>query len=206
MGGLTNMFSNGQSNGYQDESASYQRGMDQANQYYSPYLQAGQSAIPQYQNWINQMQGQQNGNWMKDYQESPYAKYLTQTETNAQNNAAAGGGLLGSGANQKANMTLANNISSADMQNYFNNMQSQNQMIGGGLNNLMGNGFQGAQGISNLIAQLMTGQGNAQGHQDVANQQAKNSMLGSLTAFGPNSQGSQDMLSKILPMIAGGGM
>ena len=214
MGDISNMLSGGQSGGYQDLINAYQNATTGANNMYQqgmgglqPYNQAGQSAIPQYQNVLNQIAGQENGNWMKGYQESPYAQYLTGKETNAMQNAAAAGGILGTGANQQAVANLANNITAQDMQNYFNNMQSQNAMQLGGYGNLMNQGLSAgqsqaglSQGFGNLLAQLAVGQGQAQGNRDLASTQGKESGLGGLiggvlnpggdTSAGENMSGS----------------
>lgn len=155
----------------------------------APYNQAGTSAIGNIQSMLSQMQGQNNGQWAANYQESPYAKYLTDTETNAMNNAAAGGGVLGTGANQKAVGTLANNITGSDMQNYFNNMQNQNQMQLGGYENVMNTGANAANQSANLglnysqlISQLMNDQGQASANQGIANQQGKNSAINGMVS------------------------
>lgn len=192
MGGISNMFSGGQQQGYQDYGNQIQNALTQVGQNLQPWQQFGQSAMPGYQQWLQNMQGQQNGQWMNNYQESPYAKYLTNKETNAMNNQAASGGMLGSGANMQDVGNLANNITSQDMQNYFNNMQSQNQMIGGGLNNQLGYGANAANQYSQLAANLLSSLGETQFGQDTSKQQGKNSIIGKLIGSGFTPNGNQN--------------
>lgn len=194
MGDITNILSGGQQAGYNDIANAYAKAQQMMQQYYNqgqgmlnPWQQAGQGAIGQYQNFLNQLPNQMNGDWMKSYQESPYAKYLTDTGLTSMNNAAAATGRLGSGANQQENAQLANQIAGQDMQNYFNNMMRQNQQYMGGLNTLMGYGAgaagQGANlgmGFANALAQLMEGQGTAQGNASAAGTSGKNSAISGL--------------------------
>jgi len=195
---LNNFLSGGQTSAYGDVANGYQNSQNEMNNMYNtgmsglnPYTQAGQATIPQYQNFLQSIQGQMNGNWMNSYQETPYAKYLTNQETSAANNAAAGGGILGTTPNQQNVAQIANNVTSGDMQNYFNNMQSQNQMQLNGMGQVMGNGLSAAGTGANLsstmgqaISQAMENMGIAKGNQDIATQSGKNGALASVLGLG----------------------
>lgn len=194
MGNLSNWLSGGQQGAYQDMADAYQKAMGTMNQYQQqgqqqlqPYENAGASAIPQFQNFVNGLPSQMNGNWMNTYQQSPYAKYLTTTGLNSMNNAAAATGALGSGANQQENAQLSSDIAGKDMQNFFNNMQAQNQQYLGGVGDLMHQGaatsISGAginQGYANALAELLANQGKAQGASDMAENQGEHKGIGSL--------------------------
>lgn len=191
---ITNFLSGGQSKAYGDIADSYGKAQDtmsaagnKATQGLEPFTKAGQDAIPGYQDWLNKMQGQTNGNWMDNYKESPYAKYLVGQETTAANNAAAGGGILGTVPNMQDVAKITNDVTSGDMQNYFHNMQDQNQMIGSGYSTLMGNGLNSATAsggmqtdIAKAISGLITGQGMAKGNEDISSMSGITSFLKSI--------------------------
>lgn len=110
--------------------------------YYQPYIDAGKQAMgqvmPQYQNLMNNP-GQFMNNMGKDFQASPGYQYQVDQATNASNQAAAAGGMLGSPAQQKA---LAGDISGMANQDYEN-----------WLNHAWGaysTGLQGMQGINTM--------------------------------------------------------
>lgn len=199
-GSITNAFSGGQQQGYNTIAGGYGNAINELNGMYNqayggldPYNKAGQNAIGNYSNFANGLQSEMNGNWMKGYQENPYAQYLTNKELGAANNAAAAGGILGTGPNQQENMQIANNVTDQDMQTYFNNMQAQNQQYLGSQGTLMGNGLNAALGQGQLasgfggdISKAMVGQSAAEGNSDVAGTQGKNSAIGSVLGMGSN--------------------
>lgn len=194
MGDLSNFFSGGQQGAYNSLAqglGNLPSTLNQYNQqgqaYLNPYYQYGTQSLPQYNNFLNTMQQQMNGNWMQNYQQSPYAKYLTNTGLNSMNNAAAATGTLGSGANQQQNAQLASQIAGQDMQNYFNNMQSQNQMYMGGLGNLMNMGYGSGMGMAGMnmgygedIASILAQQAQANANSQSAGGQGKDSAIGGL--------------------------
>lgn len=224
MGDITNVLSGGKTQGYQDlgNSLNQAYGNTQNSQYQTqnmlaPYQQYGLQGVQGLQGLLGQSQNQyntaignmnntlgsqDNGQWMNHYQETPYANYLTGRNLNAMNNAAAGGGILGTGANQQAAADIANNITSSDMQNFFNNMQSQNSMqmannaqqMGGNQQlmsgygdltnvgaNAVNQGVNANMNYNNVLANLMNAQGQAHANQDIASQSGKNSALGMIT-------------------------
>jgi hypothetical protein len=89
--------------------------------------------------------GQQGGgSWMDSYQMSPMAKYHMAQGMNAGENAAADSGMIGSNANQRGLMNMANDISSQDQQQYFNNMMGLTQAAQASYNPAMNYGFNGS--------------------------------------------------------------
>lgn len=165
-----------QAQGFQQALGPMEHYFDRGAAALEPYQQAGAAALPQYGDFMQHMQGQMGGNWMKNFQESPQAKYQMQQELEAANTAAAGSGMLGSGGNIRGDMGIAQQITSADEQNYFRQMMAQNQQYMGGLGALTGMGsraagqFAGmAQGEGQDIASMMAAQASAR----AAGQQAR---------------------------------
>lgn len=174
--------------------------MQQGQNNLAPYNQAGQNALPQFQNWLNQMgQNAQNFNpsqsvsdLMKNYKESDYAKYLTGQATNTINNQAAIGGTLGGGQNQRDVATMANQISSGDLQNYMNNVFNQqnygldlNKLFGGGLESLISGGEHAGEGQNQSMADFakwIAQAQNASGQDSAASGQGWLSGLGGLAS------------------------
>ncbi|TXG78031.1 hypothetical protein E6Q11_01835 [Candidatus Dojkabacteria bacterium] len=97
--------------------------------------------------------------WMDSYKESPYAAYMQQQAAKAINNGASASGMIGSGANLRNLGTMANQISSQDMQNYYNNMMGLGNMYMGGQQQLMNNGLNSVNSLGNYM--FNTGQGTA---------------------------------------------
>lgn len=191
---LENFLSGGQSGAYRNEAQSFQNIIPQLQQnnsqsqsYLNPYNQAGQAAIPQYQDTLNKISNMSNGNWVQNYTQSPYAKMLTNNTLNSMNNAAAATGSLGSGANQTENGQVANQIASSDMQNFYNDQMGLNQQLLGGYSDMMGKGVgaAGQQGQMNSqlganIATLLQEAAKANGQGEIAGQTGKESGLSGL--------------------------
>lgn len=191
---LDDLFSGGQQQAYQDLFQDIDQGMHQRQQYLEaadhdmqPYAQAGQSGLNQYQNYLSHLGSQlSNGNWMGGYQQSPYATFQTKEALKAANQAASASGLLGSGANQENNMKLAANISSHDMQNYFNNLFHEQGLYQSGLTNLANMGYGAANQMGNWnlatsqgIANDYANEGAALANKDKAQANMMNNILGS---------------------------
>lgn len=146
-----------------NSSAPYDKAMQQYQQYgnqaagtQQPYLNAGQQAIPAYQQWL---QGQQNpsdfiNNLMGQYQASPYSQYLQQQSQLAGQNAASASGLLGSTPLMQELQQNAGNIASQDMNQWLQNVLGINTQYGQGQQNLMSGGQNSANMLSNLYNQM----------------------------------------------------
>ena len=140
----------------------YQQWANKAEGTQQPYLNAGQGAIGDYQQWLK---GQKDpsgfiNNLMGNYQESPYAHYLQQQAMNAGNNSASASGLMGSSALMKQQQQNASNIASQDVNQWLQNVLGINTQYGQGQQNLM----QGGQGAANALTGLynQTGQNMAE--------------------------------------------
>lgn len=143
----------------------YDKAMDQYQQWanksegvQNPYLNAGQGAIGDYQQWLQSQKDPSAfiNNTMGQYQESPYAHYLQQQSMRAGQNAASASGLSGSTPLMQHLQQQANNISSQDMDKWLQNVLGINTQYGQGQNNLMGYGQNAANQLTNTYNQ--TGQ------------------------------------------------
>jgi hypothetical protein len=156
---------------YQDAMNQYQNWTNQAASYQNPYIQAGNAAIPNYQNWLTSMQNPSqfiNG-LMNQYQESPYAKYQQQQSMRAAQNIGSASGLTGSTPLQLQAQQNASNISSQDQNQWLQNVLGVNTQYGAGNQYLIGTGANSANALTNLygsgagnMAQLAYGKGAGQ--------------------------------------------
>ena len=111
-------------------------------QYYSPYANAGQGSLntlmQQYNTLLNNPQAimQMAGS---GYQQSPGYQYQYDQAMNAQNSAAASGGMLGTPYHQENAATTANDLANQDYEQYLN------QTLG-----LYGKGLEGEQGLNQM--------------------------------------------------------
>jgi hypothetical protein len=160
-----------------DSGAPYSRAMDQYQQYgqraenvQNPFLQAGTGAIDDYQKWLQSMHNPSGflNNLMGQYQESPWAKNLQQQGMRANTNAASASGLIGSTPYQQQAQQNAYNISSQDMGNWLQNALGINTQYGAGQQNLMNQGFNSANSLTNLFGNLGEQMGNAKYGQKAA--------------------------------------
>jgi hypothetical protein len=159
----------------------------QAQQYQNPFFQAGQGAIAPYQHMLGQMSNPQDfyRNIMGGYQQSPAAQYQQQQGMRAAQNMGSASGLTGSSPLMQQAQQNAQNISSQDMQNYFNNIMGIQGGAMQGYGNLMGMGQNSANSMSNLLSQLGGGMANgAYGQQAGQNQDQSNMLGGLLHMFG----------------------
>lgn len=104
--------------GMSDEMMNQFMSMMHGGGYQNPQL-GGQS-----QNGLSQngQPGGSQGTWMDNYNMSPMAKYHMQQGMNTGEAAAAASGMIGSNANTRGLMNMANDISSQDQQQFYNNM------------------------------------------------------------------------------------
>lgn len=128
----------------------YRKQMERAAQVQQPWLEAGQNAIPAYQNWLQSQQDPSGfiNNLMGDYQESPYAHYLQQQSMNAGQNAASASGLMGSTPLMQQLQQNSSNIASGDINQWLQNVLGINTQYGQGQQNLM----QGGQNAANALS------------------------------------------------------
>ncbi len=151
--------------------------------YYQNYMNAGNQEInklmPIYEKLMSNP-GEFFKGISENYQESPGYQHRLMEALHAGNNAAAAGGMLGSGANQYSNMQTASDFASDDYEKYLSHIME-----------MFGKGISGAEGINKMgydaSRDYATSLGNTLGQQasyDYAGQAGKNqNNWGSI--FGP---------------------
>jgi hypothetical protein len=167
----------------------YQKGMNEYQNYFNqgmdtqkPFYEAGKSAIPQYQEWLN---GQKDpskfiNNLMGGYQESPYAKFQQQQAMRAGQNSGSANGLLGSTPLMQQMQENASNISSGDMNNWMSQVLGINTQYGNGLNNQMQSGQHAADQMSNMYQNAGDWMGNAAYGREFGHQQDRSNIINGL--------------------------
>jgi len=165
----------------------YQKYMQMGQGTQQPFLNAGTGAIGDYQKWL---QGQQDpskfiNDQMGQYQESPYAKYLQQQSMNAGQNAASASGLMGSTPLMQQLQQNAGSISSADQNQWLQNVLGINSQYGQGQQNLMTGGQNAANSLTNMYNQMGQRMGEAEYGKEAGKQgDFWNSLAGGLGTIG----------------------
>jgi len=150
----------------------------QSTGFQNPFYQAGAGAIPQYQNWLN-TQANPSGfinHLMRQYQQSPYAKFLNEQGQRALTNQASAEGLIGSSPYQQAGIDYSQKIASQDMQNWLGNVLGINTQYGAGLGGLIGGGQGSANNLSNLYQDAARFMGGMSYGQEAGQLQDRNSI------------------------------
>ena len=141
----------------------YQQWANKAQNVQNPFLNAGTGAIPQYQDWLKKMQDPSGfmNNLMGGYQQSPYAKYLTNQSMRAGQNAASASGLSGSTPFMEQMQQNAGNIASGDMNKWLESVLGINTEYGKGVGNMMGMGQNAANALTNMYGDMGKSMGEA---------------------------------------------
>ena len=108
---MDTLFGGGEGAGYKDMEDQIRQAMQQygqqeagAEQELDPYAQAGKRALGKTESYLDQLSDPEGyiNKVMGDYKMSPQAKFEMEQGITAANRGAAAGGMLGSGAEQKA--------------------------------------------------------------------------------------------------------
>ncbi len=130
---------------------------------------------------------------MGKYSQSEWAKNLTHQATNAATNAASASGLSGSTPLSQQIAQNAGQISSADQNQWLQNVLGINTQYGEGQNRMMGYGQHAADELSSLDAQQGGRAGVAAYGQSLGKQNDRNEIMEALTQFlktyNPGGQG-----------------
>lgn len=158
----------------------YQEWANKGQNVQQPYLNAGQGAIGDYQDWlkgqkdpsgyINKMMGQ--------YQESPYAHFLQQQSLRGGQNAASADGTMGSTPMNQQMQQNAGQIASGDMNQWLQHVLGINTQYGQGQQNLMQGGQQSANSLTNMYNNVGNEMGQAAYGKEAGKQQDKWNMIG----------------------------
>lgn len=137
---------------YGDAMKQYQDWANKSQQVQQPYLNAGQGAIGDYQKWL---QGQKDpgaflNNLQKQYQSSPYARYLQEQSQFAGENAASASGLTGSTPFMQQQQQNAGNIAQQGLSDWLQKALGINTKYGQGQNNLINSGQNSANALTNM--------------------------------------------------------
>jgi hypothetical protein len=137
---------------YDEAQRQYQEWGDKGAGVQQPYQNAGTGALSDYQTWL---QGQKDpakfiNDQMKNYNESQYAHNLQQQSVNAGQNAASAAGLMGSTPLMQQLQQNAGNITSADQNQWLQNVLGVNTQYGQGQQNLINGGQNAANSLTNL--------------------------------------------------------
>lgn len=149
------------------------------HQYYDPYVEYGQRAMPTLEEQYAQLLGDPGGMYAsmgQGFQESPGYQFSMDQAMNAGNQAMGAGGMLGTPAHQQQNMGYAQGLANQDYQNYMNQMMN---MYGKGLSGTEGQlsqGYQASTGMSDNLSGLYGTQANL----GMSQAAARNEMIASL--------------------------
>jgi hypothetical protein len=172
---------------YAEGQRAYDPWSDKAAGVFNPFYQEGQKGIGKYEDWLGRMENPQDfiNNLMGGYKESPYAKYLQDYATRAGTNAASASGLIGSTPFMQAAQENAAGIASKDMQDWLGRVLGINSEYGRGWGNIMNQGFNAAQGMSNVFGNRARDEAEMAYGKEAASQSRGNNIIsGLLQMFG----------------------
>lgn len=186
LGGILSGIFGDSGSPYQASMDQYQQFANQAQNVQNPYLQAGNNAIPQYQNWLKGMEDPSKfvNNLMGKYQESPFAKYQQKQAMRAGINAGSANGLSGSTPLMQQMQQNASNISSQDINSWLQNVLGINTQYGVGNQNLMTQGSNAANSLTNMYGEMGKQMGDAAYGKEAGGQNDMFNSLGGLIQLG----------------------
>jgi len=123
MGFLSGLFGG---KGYKNPADSANKYIDQipgqTSQYFQPYINAGQNALPQLQGQYNDLLNNPGGKLNQmggQFQQSPGFQFALQQALQGSGHAAAAGGMAGSPQHEMQNMGIATQLGNQDYYNYL---------------------------------------------------------------------------------------
>jgi hypothetical protein len=162
----------------------------QMKPYYQPYMDAGKGAMSDLQNqYKDLLSGNTQNQLGQNFKEGPGYQYALKEAMNAQGNASARGGMLGTPQDQAEAARVGEGLAGQEYDKYM-----QNQM------GLYGQGLTGEQGINQMGYDANTSYGNMLG--SVLGQQSANQFAGQAGQNTARSQGIGNLFSG-LGMAAG---
>ena len=175
-GGLGSLFGNmSASNPYDAANPYFSQMEPMLQKYLGQYTNMGSQVLPQLQGQYNSLLSDPTAMMKKigsGYQASPGFQWQVGQSTNAANNAASAGGMLGSPQEQQQLATTVNGLANQDYNTYMNQALGQYGLGLSGLGNLNQMGFNAANNMSQGIGSMYLNQAqNAVKSQDWNNQQ-----------------------------------
>jgi hypothetical protein len=177
---------------FTDSGAPYDAAMDQMQKYLkqaqgfqNPFYNAGTGAIPKYQGWLDKMQNPTDfiNNLMGQYQQSPASIYRQQQALRAATNAGSASGLTGSTPLTQQIQQNAADISSEDMDKWLSNVLGINTQYGTGQQNLMNQGANSANALTNLLGSYGKSMGEAAYGQKAAQNNSTGDLIGNIASI-----------------------
>lgn len=167
---------------YKDAMKEYEKYGAKAEGVQNPFLQFGQQGMPLFQKWLSSMSDPTSfiNNIMKNYQESPYAKFQQEQGLRAAQNMGSASGLTGSTPLTQFAEQQAEGISSADMQNWLRNVLGINAEYGSGLGQQIGVGQNSANTLTGLYGDMGKEMAEAAYGREAGKNQDRNNMWGGL--------------------------
>ncbi len=133
------------------------------NQFYQPYMQAGQRALPgleqQYGSLTNDPGGMLN-RMGAGYQKSPGFDFALKQALGAADRSAARGGMAGSPMHQQEGMDIASGLASRDYDQWLQHAMGMYGMGLQGEQGLYGTGFDASKSFADQLAQTLAQQAN----------------------------------------------
>lgn len=130
---------------------------------FNPYIQAGNTALPQLQSQYGQLMNNPGGMVNKfgsSFHQSPGFNFQVNQATGAANRAAAAGGMAGSPMEQQSLASTVNGLANQDYYNYLNHAMSAYGMGLQGEGNLANMGFGASRSLGEDLANAYMNQGN----------------------------------------------
>ena len=138
----------------------------QMKPYYQPYMDAGKGALSDLQNqYKDLLSGNKQNQLGESFKEGPGYQYALKNAMNAQGNAAARGGMLGTPLDAQENARVAEGLAGGEYDKYMKNQMG-----------LYNSGLTGEQGINQMGYDANTSYGNMLG--SVLGQQSANQFAG----------------------------
>lgn len=142
----------------------YNQAKQDLPQYFQPWMQAGQQALPQ---WLQQLQqltqnpGQFINKVGQGYKQSPGYQFQLNQGLQGANNAAAAGGMAGSPQSQQYGADIAGNLANKDYYNYLSTALGQYGQGLSGLEHLSGQGQTASIGLGEDLSSILGNQAQA---------------------------------------------
>lgn len=174
-GGLYNIFNKGKTP-YDVTSEAYGKIPGATQQYFQPYMGAGQNALAQLMGQYGQLTGSTGDVYNKlasGYQESPGFKQQLQKAMGAAGSAQAAGGMLGTPASTMQSANIASDISAKDFGDYMSRMTGLYNTGLSGLGDINQMGYGASTNYADMLANILAQQGALAGQSYGARQQRR---------------------------------
>lgn len=156
-------------------------------EYYDPYIEYGQRAMPTLEEQYAMLLGDPGALYADlgaGFETSPGYEFALEQALGAGTSAMGASGMLGTPAHQQQNMGYAEGLAAQDYQNYMNQMMN---MYGMGLSGTQGQlqtGYGASTGLANQLAGVYGSQANLGMSQAASQNQMLASLLGTAGAIG----------------------